>query len=33
MDPKMDSGFIPEGDTFEADFDPCADLTPGEVIW
>lgn len=33
MDPKMDSGFIPEGDTFDADFDPSAPLQAGEVIW
>ncbi|KXT13749.1 hypothetical protein AC579_10081 [Pseudocercospora musae] len=33
MDDKMDSGYVPPGDTFEADFDPSQDLSPKQVIW
>lgn len=33
MDPKMDSGRIPSGDSFEPDFDVCAGLTAREVLW
>ncbi|EME86545.1 uncharacterized protein MYCFIDRAFT_11282, partial [Pseudocercospora fijiensis CIRAD86] len=33
MDDKMDSGHVPPGDTFEADFDPSQDLPPEQVIW
>ena len=33
MDPKMDSGFVPEGDTFDADFDPAAPLQADQIIW
>lgn len=33
MDPKMDSGYIPAGDTFEPAFDVCAGRDPAEVLW
>lgn len=33
MDPKMDSGCVPEGDTFEPDFDVCGELDASQVIW
>ncbi|KAF7186545.1 N-alpha-acetyltransferase 35, NatC auxiliary subunit [Pseudocercospora fuligena] len=33
MDDKMDSGFVPPGDKFEADFNPSQDLSPKQVIW
>lgn len=33
MDPKMDSGFVHEGDSFDADFDVERNLEPGEVLW
>lgn len=33
MDAKMDSGYVPPGDSFEADFDVCKDLKPTEVLW
>ena len=33
MDPKMDSGYIEEGDSFESDFDPAAGLDLEEVLW
>lgn len=33
MDPKMDSGCVPPGDTLEPDFDVCRGLAAGEVIW
>ncbi len=33
MDPKMDSGFIPPGDTFEADFDPATPVSLPELLW
>ncbi|KAF2478792.1 Mak10 subunit, NatC N-terminal acetyltransferase-domain-containing protein [Neohortaea acidophila] len=33
MDPKMDSGYIPPGDTLDPDFDPSVGLEAGEVIW
>ncbi|KAK4580526.1 N-alpha-acetyltransferase, non-catalitic subunit [Recurvomyces mirabilis] len=33
MDPKMDSGFVPEDDTAEPDFDVCRGLLPTEVLW
>ena len=29
----MDSGYVPPGDTFEPDFDPCSELDAAEVIW
>jgi hypothetical protein len=32
MDPKMDSGYIPPGDTFEPDFDVCAALPVEQVL-
>lgn len=32
MDPKMDSGFIPEGDTFDPEFDVAGCLRAGEVL-
>ncbi|KAK5111772.1 hypothetical protein LTR62_004692 [Meristemomyces frigidus] len=33
MDPKMDSGFVPDGDSSEPDFDVCRGLLPTEVLW
>lgn len=33
MDPKMDSGYVPPGDTFDADFDVCRGLEAIEIIW
>ncbi|KAK5172750.1 N-alpha-acetyltransferase, non-catalitic subunit [Saxophila tyrrhenica] len=33
MDPKMDSGYVPPDDTFEADFDPVRPLDLPEVLW
>ncbi|KAF2162062.1 hypothetical protein M409DRAFT_69297 [Zasmidium cellare ATCC 36951] len=33
MDPKMDSGRIPPGDSFEPDFDVCAGLNANQVLW
>lgn len=33
MDPKMDSGFVPEGDPFEPEFDITAALSPTQVVW
>ncbi|SMQ54800.1 unnamed protein product [Zymoseptoria tritici ST99CH_1A5] len=33
MDSKMDSGYIPAGDTFEATFDVCSPLDAAEVLW
>lgn len=33
MDPKMDSGYVPENDSFEADFDPAAPLTFEQTLW
>jgi hypothetical protein len=33
MDSKMDSGYIPPGDTFEAAFDVCSGLDAAEVLW
>jgi len=33
MDPKMDSGFVPAGDTFEPEFDVCRPLSAEEVLW
>lgn len=33
MDSKMDSGFIPEGDSFDADFDVSASLGAVQVLW
>lgn len=33
MDGKMDSGYVPPGDTFEADFDPSQELDAEHVLW
>jgi hypothetical protein len=33
MDPKMDSGYIPPSDSFEADFDPATPLSLPQVLW
>ncbi|KAK5136438.1 hypothetical protein LTR08_003083 [Meristemomyces frigidus] len=33
MDAKMDSGYVPPGDTFEAEFDVCRGLEAPEVVW
>ncbi|CZT18802.1 uncharacterized protein RCC_04646 [Ramularia collo-cygni] len=33
MDPKMDSGCIPEGDSFEPEFDVCGELDASQVLW
>lgn len=33
MDPKMDSGFIPKGNSFDADFDVEESLDAGQVLW
>jgi hypothetical protein len=33
MDPKMDSGSVPPGDSFEADFDVSKGLSAPEVTW
>lgn len=33
MDPKMDSGFIPEGDSFDPEFDVEGVLQPEQVLW
>ena len=33
MDAKMDSGYVPPGDTFEPDFNPCSGLEATEVLW
>ncbi|KAK5702783.1 N-alpha-acetyltransferase, non-catalitic subunit [Elasticomyces elasticus] len=33
MDPKMDSGYIPPGDSVEPRFDVCLGLPAEEVIW
>ena len=33
MDPKMDSGYVAPGDTFEADFDPASPRPLDEIIW
>ncbi|WPH04061.1 Hypothetical protein R9X50_00694500 [Acrodontium crateriforme] len=33
MDPKMDSGYVPPGDTFEATFDVCKGLPAAEILW
>ncbi|KAK4542706.1 hypothetical protein LTR36_006278 [Oleoguttula mirabilis] len=33
MDPKMDSGCVPEDDSFEAEFDVCRGLEAAEIIW
>ena len=33
MDPKMDSGYIPEGDELDPEFDVCKPLLPKEVLW
>ena len=33
MDPKMDSGFVPPGDTLEADFDVSAGLDAEQLLW
>lgn len=32
MDPKMDSGFLAEGEMFEDDFDVLKELLPEEII-
>ncbi|RMY26747.1 hypothetical protein D0866_10645 [Hortaea werneckii] len=33
MDPKMDSGYVPPNDSFNADFDVCRGLEATEVLW
>ncbi|KAK1029558.1 N-alpha-acetyltransferase, non-catalitic subunit, partial [Friedmanniomyces endolithicus] len=33
MDPKMDSGYVPPGDTLEPDFDVCKGLPAEQVLW
>ncbi|KAK3069221.1 N-alpha-acetyltransferase, non-catalitic subunit [Teratosphaeriaceae sp. CCFEE 6253] len=33
MDPKMDSGYVPPGDTVDSDFDVCQGLAASEVVW
>ena len=33
MDPKMDSGYVPANDSFNADFDVCRGLEATEVLW
>lgn len=33
MDPKMDSGFVPPGDSFEPEFDVSANLSPSQILW
>ncbi|KAK5118572.1 hypothetical protein LTR85_008037 [Meristemomyces frigidus] len=33
MDPKMDSGYVPPGDSFEPAFDVCRGLEATEIIW
>ncbi|KAI6893643.1 hypothetical protein KC355_g20769, partial [Hortaea werneckii] len=33
MDPKMDSGYVPPNDSFNADFDVCRGLDATEVLW
>lgn len=33
MDAKMDSGFVPPGDSLEITFDPCQMLDDAQVIW
>ncbi|KAK0946508.1 N-alpha-acetyltransferase, non-catalitic subunit [Friedmanniomyces endolithicus] len=33
MDPKMDSGYVPLGDTLEPDFDVCKGLPAEQVLW
>lgn len=32
MDPKMDSGLLPSGESVEHDYDVLKELLPGEVI-
>jgi len=32
-DPKMDSGFLQEGESMQAEYDCARTLSPGEVVW
>ena len=32
MDPKMDSGYLVDGETLEDDFDFSTDLSPAQVL-